>query len=423
MREAWELFSQEPRARIFFAALAQSALGTGAGYVALLLIAYDQWHSPWAITLVLLADLLPAMVLGPIFGAAADRWSRRKCMVVADVLRFVAFLGIALIDSIEATLALALLAGCGTGMFTPAALASLPGLVARRRLPAATSVYGAIADLGFTVGPAFAAVVLVVTGPETLLAVNGATFGISALVLARLRFGAAPVSTAMRRPSLLTEARAGLAATAGMPGIRIVLGVSAGALVFAGLFNVAELPFAEDVLDAGAVGYSVLAAAFGAGFVTGSLIGARGGPPVLLKKRYQLGVLLLGAGFIASGLAPNFAAALAAFALGGVGNGLLLVYERLLIQAVVPDSLAGRVFGVKDALSAWAFGTAFISAGAVISLVGVRELLVLAGVGGVLAWAVAVRTLRNSFTGSWPEAVPPTSGLSGEALRQGVASE
>lgn len=416
MRELIDLFSNERRARWFFAALAQSALGNGAGYVALLLIAYDRWHSPWAITFVLLADLLPAMLLGPVFGAAADRWSRRRCMVIADLLRFGAFVGIGLADSIELTLALALVAGCGTGLYAPAALASLPGLVAPRRLPAATSVYGAIADLGFTAGPALAAVVLLFSSPESLTIANGVTFAISALVLGRLRFGEAPVGLEARSASLLQEAREGLTATAGMTGIRIVLGVSAGALFFAGVFNVAELPFAEDVLDSTDVGYSVLATSFGLGFIAGSLSGSRGGSPKLLKARYQLGLVVLGAGFLSSGVAPNFAAALVAFAIAGLGNGMLLVFERQIIQAFVPDRLAGRVFGIKDALSAWAFGSAFICAGALVSLIGVRELLVVAGIGTVCAWLASLQLLRGALE---ERQVPPErerSGASAEPL-------
>lgn len=397
MSEVIHLFTRERRARVYFGVLAQSALGNGAGYVALLLIAYDRWRSPWAITLVLLADLVPAMLLGPLFGAAADRWSRKWCMILSDVLRMVAFLGIALVDSIGATLVLALVAGCGTGMYTPAALAALPGLVDRRRLPAATSVYGAVADLGFTAGPALAAVVLLFASPEGLTAANGVTFGISAILLAALRFGAAPERPGPKPASLFAEAREGLAATAGLAGIRALLGVSAGALFFAGLFNVAELPFAEDVLGRGDVGYSLLATAFGVGFIAGSLTGSRGGAPSVLKRRYQLGLLVLGVGFLGAAISSKFGLALAAFAVGGIGNGMLLVFERLLIQAAVPDHLSGRVFGVKDALSAWAFGTAFICAGGLITLIGVRELLVVAGCGGVLAFAYSVHALSGVF--------------------------
>src|SRR5215218_3267699 len=56
----------ERRARWFFAAHLQGALGTGAGYVALLLLAYEQLGSAWGATAVLIADLAPAMLLGPL---------------------------------------------------------------------------------------------------------------------------------------------------------------------------------------------------------------------------------------------------------------------------------------------------------------------------------------------------------------------
>jgi MFS family permease len=415
MRAAVDLFRREPRARWFFGALAQSALGNGAGYIALLLIAYDRWHSPWAITLVLMADLLPAMFFGPVFGAAADRWSRKACIVIADLLRFVAFVGIVFVDGIELTLALALVAGCGTGLYTPAALASLPGLVRPERLPAATSVYGAIADLGFTVGPALAAIVLLFGNAEQLALMNGVTFGVSALVLARLAFGEVPVVDGPHR-SLFAEARDGLSATAGMPGIRALLGVSAGALFFVGLFNVAELPFAEDVLDSGEVGYSVLATVFGAGFIGGSLTATAGAAPAILKERFGIGLLVIGAGFAAAGLAPGFAVALAAFAIGGFGNGMVIVYERQLIQATVPDRLAGRVFGMKDALSAWGFGLAFVAAGGLITLIGVRELLVAAGICAFLSWLVARGTLAHAFNERESLGADPGSGAGADAV-------
>src|SRR4051794_21906532 len=96
MGAAIALFRREPGSRLFFAAHAQSSIGTGAGYVALLVLAYERTGSAWVVTLVLLADFLPSMVLGPLLGVAADRWSRRSCAIAADVLRAVAFVGIAL---------------------------------------------------------------------------------------------------------------------------------------------------------------------------------------------------------------------------------------------------------------------------------------------------------------------------------------
>ena len=72
-------------ARRFFAAHAQSCLGSGLAYVALPLLAYDRFDTPWAVAAVLLPDLLPAIVLGPLLGALVDRIGWRTCAVVADV--------------------------------------------------------------------------------------------------------------------------------------------------------------------------------------------------------------------------------------------------------------------------------------------------------------------------------------------------
>jgi MFS family permease len=367
------LLRAEPRARLFFVALTQSALGTGAAYVALLLIAYDRFRSPWAISLVLLADLIPAMLLGPVFGAAADRWSRKWCAVGADVIRAAAFIGIAVVDDFSTTVGFAVLAGAGTALFTPATLAGLPSLVHRERAAAATSLYGAITDLGFTAGPGLAAAFLAVAEPADILFVNGLTFAASAAILAPLGFGATSSGVGRARgrvvSSLLREALAGLGLVARMRAVRVVIAGSTAALFFGGMFNVAELPFASNDLDTTDAGYSILVALFGLGFILGSLAGSRGGPPRVLRRRFLQGSMLMGLGCLLSGLSPALPAALFAFTLAGFGNGLLLVHERLIVQEDVPDPALGRAFGVKDALASWAFGVAFFAAGALLTLV------------------------------------------------------
>ena len=403
MSDVVSLLRAERPSRSFFLALAQSALGTGAAYVALLLIAYDRLQSPWAISLVLLADLLPAMLLGPVFGAAADRWSRKWCAVGADVIRAGAFIAIALVDDFAATVGFAVLAGAGTALFTPATLAGLPSLVSKARLPAATSLYGAIADVGFTAGPGIAAAFLIVAGPEDILIVNGLTFAASAVILARLRFGA-PAPGARRAqgstvPSLLREAREGLGVVARMRAIRVVIAGSTAALFFGGIFNVGELPFARDEIGTSDAGYSILVALFGLGFVLGSLAGSSGGSPRLLRRRFLQGVMLMGLGFLLSGLAPTLGVALVGFTLAGFGNGLLLVHERLIVQEDVPDALMGRAFGVKDALASWAFGVAFVAAGYLLTLVSPRELVLAAGVGGLLVCACSALALWREGAG------------------------
>ena len=381
MQAVHELLRKERRGRLFLAAYAQSSLGNGAGYVALVVLAYDRRPSAWAIVLVLMADFLPAMVVGPLLGAAADRWSRRWCAVASDVVRGAAFIALAFVGGIGSTIALALVAGAGAALFTPAALAAIPGLVDEQRLPAATSLFGGITDLGRTVGPALAGI--------------GITFLISAVLLARLDFGKRPEADPDAQPvGLLREAREGLVAGARMPGIQVMLLASSGILLFAGMLNVAELLLARK-LGTGSVGYAVLVAAYGLGFVAGSLSGSRGGDLAELKRRYLGGILVMGLGLVLSGVAPLFGAALAAFAVTGFGNGLMLVNERLIFQKVVPDRLMGRLFALADTAGSWAFAIAFVAAGALLAVAGTRTLFLVAGAGGVAIWAASSYGLRS----------------------------
>ena len=399
MRPILALLRAEPPARRFFLAHGQSSLGTGAAYVALLLLAYDRLESPWAISLILLAEFLPGMLLGPVFGAAADRWSRRTCAIVADLLRAAAFVAIALVDSFGLTIAFALMAGVGTGLFTPAAMAGLPSLVGRERLPAANSLYGVLSDLGYTAGPALAAGGLLIASPEAVMLVNGITFGFSALLLVGLPFGQRPSRDRRSGPrSLLADARDGTRAIVRMPGIRTVILSSSAVILFAGLFNVAEFLLATEELDAGDAAFSVLVGIFGLGVAMGSLVGARGGSMSTLKRRYVAGLAITGVGFVGAGLAPGYAVAAATFAVAGVGNGLVLVHERLLLQNATADDLLGRVFGLKDATTAWGFGIAFVAGGALVSLLGTREVLVVAGIGAVLVAIVSWLALARVWT-------------------------
>jgi MFS family permease len=292
----------------------------------------------------------------------------------------------------------ALLAGVGTALFQPASLAALPSLVAPARLPAATSLYGALMDVGFVAGPAIAAGFMLAGGPETVLIANAVTFAVSAVLLASIRFGEvhARDDTEAARRSLIRDVRDGLTEARRIPGLRVLLLASASALFFAGLFNVAELLLATGELGTSEAGFSLLVAIYGLGFVGGSVAGARGGSMSVLRRRYLGGLLLAALGTGASGLAPSPAVAALCFIGAGYGAGLLLVHERLLIQNLVVDELRGRIFGMRDALTAWAWAIAFVTAPVLLNWLGTRATVVLAGSGAFGVWLVAVLVLRRA---------------------------
>jgi MFS family permease len=390
MRSIVELLRRDRQARRFFLAYGQSSLGTGAGYIALLLVAYQRFHSPWAIAMVLLADFVPPMFLAPVFGALVDRWSRRWCAIVADAVRAAAFIGLALIPSFPATVALALVAGSATALSKPALLAGLPEVVDRGRLSQGTALFGALTELGYTLGPAVAALTFVVTGPKVLLVADAVTFAVSSAILMTLKFGRVrtAVDPLQDRASLLREAKHGLAVFTRLPAARTSIVATSSVLLFGGMVNVAELLLAHK-LGAGASGYSLFVAVSGLGIAVGSLVGASGGELSELVRRFLAGILLAAAGLLGTAAAPTFASALVCLAVLGFGNGLAIVYERLIIQATVPEDLLGRAFGAQTALDGSAFAASYLVAGVILALVSPRILFLIGGVGALAVWFVA----------------------------------
>jgi len=385
-------------ARRFFLAHAQSSIGSGIAIVGLPLLAYERFHTPWALTVVLLCELLPAVALGPVLGALADRLPRRTCLVAADVLRLSAFGALAFVPSLGLMIACALVAGTGTALFNPSALASLSQVARPEHRPAAMSLYAALDDVGLTLGPAIAGGLLIVFDPQVLMAINACTFTLSAVVIATI-----PLTATITRPSmsLLASLRSGTREIAARPGVRLLLGSSTGAVIAVGMVNVGEVMLARELLGVGGSALAALMTASGVGTFLGSTFGARTGATWQWRKAYVLGLSCMAADLVLCAVAPYFWLILVTFALGGFGNGLALVHDRLLLSHAVPEALHGRLFALHKTCTSFAFVIAFVAAGALISTLGVQAMFLCAG----LLLIVIILVVRPHLRTLWPE--PP----------------
>jgi len=129
MRAMIELWRHEPGARAYFAAVAQGALAGGAAYVAVMLVAYERLGSAWAASLILLAELLPGMLFGPLIGAWLDRHDRLRAVIASDVVRAAALAAMIVAPGAVPMFALAAVIGIAGTFFRPAAFALLPAAV------------------------------------------------------------------------------------------------------------------------------------------------------------------------------------------------------------------------------------------------------------------------------------------------------
>jgi MFS family permease len=388
--------------RRFFAAHAQSCLGSGLAHVALPLLAFDKTGSPWAITAVLVPDLLPAIVLGPLLGTLVDRIGWRTCAIAADLLRALAFGVIAVWDSMPMMILAAALAGTGTALFSPAGLTGLGRLAPGDRRPAALGLYGALDDIGLTAGPALAALMLAGLPAAALLGANAASFAVSAILIAGIREPHAVVEPARDRAlSLLGDVRKGMRELSGRPEVRLLLTSSTAAVLCAGVTNVGEVVLAREVLGLGGSGLAMLVAAAGLGTVLGSLA-ARSTFSWAWRRSYITGLTCMAADLVLCSIAPSLWLLLPIFVVGGFGNGFALVHDRLLLAQAVPSSLHGRVFALQKGLTSLAFAASFAGASVLIAVVGVQHTFLIAGTGMLIVVLTAAPRLRAA----WPAPGP-----------------
>lgn len=386
----------DAQSRRFFAAHAQSCLGSGLAHVVLPLLAYEHTGSAWAVTAVLVPDLLPSILFGPLLGALVDRVGWRTCAIAADLLRFVAFTLVVFTHSLPALILAAALAGTGAALFSPAALAGVSRLAPGERRPAALGLYGALDDIGLTAGPALAAGLLAVLPASALLGANAASFAISAVLLA----GVGPRTRGAERVeyrSLWADLRDGLRALGHRSDVRLLLASSTAAVLFAGVTNVGEVILARDVLGTSASGLAALVAAHGAGTVLGSLA-ARFNRTFEWRRAYIAGLSCMAVDLILCALWPKLWLLLPVFVLGGFGNGFALVHDRLLLGHAVPEALHGRVYALQKALTSLAFATSFIAASVLISVGGVQTAFAVAAAGMLSTIALSAPRMRAA----WP---------------------
>jgi MFS family permease len=298
------------------------------------------------------------------------------------------------------------MAGVGTAAFRPAINAALPGMVPAERRSQLVALFYASVNTGLMLGPALTAGMLLFTTPQVVRVFNALTFVASALLLGGLDLGPHANEPHEEVPSIWAQTHAGARAVAKTPGLAVLIGVAAAVVLTGAMFNVLAPLLATGPLHAGGTGYSVMMALYGTGMVAGSWANARAGSELAnLRRRWLFGIGLSGVAMAAAALAPNFAAALVSFTLIGLAENLLVGPEMRLVQELVADRLLGRVFGFKDVLENVAFVSAFVGAGALLTVAGVRVVFVGAGlltlglaVAGALAFKVG-RPHEARFTG------------------------
>ncbi len=392
-------------------AFAGSVIGDWAYAVGMSVYAYTRGGAT-AVGVLAVVRYVSMALLAPFTSLLADRFDRRRVMVIADLLR-VALVGPAaiVVAADGPPLAVYVLGLCTAAVgtaFRPAQGALLPSLANHPgELSAANVVASTIESVGFFAGPAIGGLLLAVSGNGAVFAFDAVTFAWSAMLVSGLKPAADTRKvTSGEEPSEPSEE--GVFRTNPFAGvgigfreiyrdrdIRLLVGLFCAQTVIAGASSVAVVAIALDLLELGNGGLGTLNATMGVGGIIGGFIA------LVLSQRGRLawdfggGVLLWAAPFLLVAAWPTTAGALTGLALMGVGNSIVDVNAFTILQRLVPDAIMGRVFGALESALVGGMALGALIMPALINTVGLRTgLTVLGGAVSVLVVSSA-RGLRR----------------------------
>ncbi|HEU4912405.1 MAG TPA: MFS transporter [Actinomycetes bacterium] len=341
-------------------------------------------------------QFLPMLLVGPWGGMLADRYSKRKLLIVTQAFMGLVALALAGLDlsgvvAVWHVYVLALLLGLGTAVDNPTRQSFVIEMVGAEDLPNAVGLNSASFNLGRVVGPALAGLLIEVFGTGPVFLLNGLSFLAVILALTRLRVS-----------ELQPSPRAGRGSGQVLEGIRYVRSrpdlLTVMVLVFFvgtfGLnFQLTMALMATQEFDKGAGEFGLLGSIMAVGSLSGALLAARRGRP---RLRLVLGAALaFGAVEVVSGLMPTYLLFAAILVPVGLTALTFITAANSTMQLGVDPVMRGRVMALYMAVF---FGGTPLGAplvGAVAEAFGARWSLILGGVVSGLAAVVAAFVLAR----------------------------
>jgi dTMP kinase len=311
-----------------------------------------------------LSSLLPALVLGPLAGAAADRMDRRLNMIIGDVVRGLLYLSIPLdlsfgfVNRLTWMYGVQFLASCASLFWTPAKDASVPNLVPPDKLEQANQ-YSLLTTYGTApVAALIFALLAKVSGAlghishyfntnqvDLALYFNALTFAVSALTIYWLReIPKRNVSAHISAPSVAKTIWEGWRFLGQDQVVRGLIIGMVGAFSAGGVVVGLGPSYIKNTLHGGSAGWSTLFSAVFIGLALGMFLGLR-----ILKgfsRRRLFGLSIVGAGVPLAliGLIPNLVVVVVLVVLLGASAGIAYVTGYTIVGLEVDDATRGRTF-------------------------------------------------------------------------------
>jgi hypothetical protein len=386
---------RERNLRLFLIGYTSSLVGSAMVPVALVFAVLDSGHGTGALGVVLAAQTIPLLLLLLLGGVVGDKVPRKLAMLSADIVRFASegllasllLLGRPPLWSIAA---LAAVLGGGQAFFNPAMSGLMPQLVSAEYLQDANALRGIASSSAQVVGPALAGVIVGIAGPGIAIAVDSASYIVSACSLWRLRI---PSGLATDTSTYLQSLRSGWSEFRSRSWLWLIVTQYStyNALCFAPFLVLGAVVAKTELGGPGAWGD--ILAAFGAGSIVAGIVATRVKPhrPLVFGVR-SAAALAVPLSLLAS--THSLTAVMSGAFVAGVGISIFSVLWQTTLQRSIPADRLARVSSY-DWLGSLAFvPVGYALAGPLSSVLGLTATLYL-GAGWCVASCLVVSCSRS----------------------------
>lgn len=305
--------------------------------------------------------MLAQLLVSPFAGVAADRFNRKRLLILTDIGRAITVLGFLFVQEPEQVwllYVLTVIQMAMSGFFFPARNAILPDIVSRRELGSANALSSATWSVMLAFGAALGGIVAGGWGVRPAFIIDALTFFVSAIIISRIAYTHEPALAGTDK-----SVRAGVKQY--LDGLQylwrrkdflvIASHKAAFALVAAGAFQVVQVALTQEVYvigDGGGTSLGLMYAFMGIGTGIGPIIarrftGDREGP---LRRAITISYVIATVGMVLIAPLLGFGLVLIGVVLRGVGGGIGWVFSTQLLLQKLPDRVRGRVFSTEFAM-------------------------------------------------------------------------
>ncbi|MFQ6757399.1 MAG: MFS transporter [Deltaproteobacteria bacterium] len=384
--------------RLFLAGQGVSLVGTWMQHVAMSWLVYRLTGSAMLLGIVGFTSQIPTLFISPMAGVLADRWDRRRLLLVTQTLAMLqaVFLAVVVLTGVVQVwqiILLSLILGIVNACDIPIRQSFVVEMVEEREnLGNAIALNSSMVNTARLVGPAIAGLLVASVGEGICFVLNALSYLAVILALAAMRIPPAAKPSQARRP-ILHELQEGFLYAYRFGPIRSILLLLALVSLMGMPYSVLAPVFAKEILHGGAHTFGFLMTGAGSGALVGTLYLAsrrsvRGLGLVIVRA-----TILFAVGIAIFALSRNFLLSLAALALAGFGGMTIVASCNTVLQTILDEDKRGRVmsFFTMAFIGVAPFGS--LGAGAMAGIIGPRDTLLLGGLGCLAGAAIFARNL------------------------------